>query len=427
MRVAIPVLLLMATSIPAAARVISYAPVTNRVAVPVQQPRTSPLFALVESETGMFWGPWGGPSTDGFPYQAGLFGRLVVHDVSGRAEPRVVLPVEGEEARFLAVACRPGTDGGLRILAVTDTDPSGKAPRGTMRALFSRDGGVAWSPLDVAPEAAAAVAWNGWSPWGGVDFGGPLVRGRDPVVRLGPDVTPFVLVLGDASRDGSGSILAVDDDGTVRTLAEVSAREGDGTGGARLVGTSLSGHEVLGVGRIRAPGTGPAKPPHALWRIGAAGGVEKLLDLAAASPVLEGWLTAGGSAYLETLAPKDAVPVPFPSPRALYLLKEGALQEIAVAPSPTSDWSLHLSGLFAIPTADHEGAWVLRRGPGKPTVLARHGAAAGSSRCGATRRPRRSKRCTRAPPVRGSSSRSTGRVRRWTSASSSTRPWPSGK
>jgi hypothetical protein len=377
MRVAIPVLLLMATSIPAAARVVSYAPVTNRVAVPVQQPRTSPLFVLVESETGMFWGPWGGPSTDGFPYQAGLFGRLVVHDVAGRTEPRVVLPVEGEEARFLAVACRPGTDGGLRILAVTDTDPSGKAPRGTMRALLSRDGGVTWSPLDVPPEAVAAIAWSGWNPWGGVDFGGPLVRGRDPVVRLGPDVTPFVLVLGDESRDGSGSILAVDDDGTVRTLAEVTAREGDGTGSARLAGTSLSGHEILAVGRIRAPGAGPAKPPQALWKIGAAGGVEKLLDLTAASPVFEGWLTADGSAYLEVLAPKDTVPVPFPSPRGLYLLKEGSLQEIAVAPAPTGDWSLHLSGLFAIPTADHEGAWVLRRGPGKPTVLARHGAAAG--------------------------------------------------
>ncbi len=378
MRLALPVLLLAATSIPAAARVVSYAPVTNRVAVPVQQPRTSPLFVLVESEAGTFWGPWGGPFTDGFPYQAGLFGRLVVHDVAGRTEPRVVLPVEGEEARFLAVACRPGTDGGLRILAVTDTDPSGKAPRGTMRALLSRDGGVTWSPLDVPPESAEAVASNGWSPWGGVDFGGPLARGRDPVVRLGPDVTPFVLVLGDARRDGSGSILAVDDDGAVRTIAEVSAREGDGTGGARLVGTSLSGHEVLAVGRIGAPGAaGPAKPQQALWKVRAAGGVEKLLDLTAESPLLEGWLTAGGSAYLEVLAPKGAVPAPFASTRALYLLKGGSLQEIAVSPSPSNDWSLHLSGLFAIPTADHEGSWVLRRGPGKPTVLARHGAATG--------------------------------------------------
>jgi hypothetical protein len=378
MRLAVPVLLLAATSIPAAARVVSYAPVTNRVAVPVQQPRTSPLFVLVESETGMYPGPWGGLPTDGVPYHAGLFGRLVIHDAAGLAEPRVVLPIEGEEARFLAVACRPGADGGLRILAVTDADPSGKAPRGTMRALFSRDGGAAFRPLDVPPGAAEAVAWSGWSAWGGVDFGGPLVRGRDPVVRLASDATPFVLVLGDGSGDGSGSILAVDDDGSVRTIAEASAREGDGTGGARLVGTSLSGSEVLAVGRIGVPGAAsPAKPPQALWRIGSAGGVEKLLDLADAGPALEGWVTQSGSAYLEVLAPKDTVPFPFASPRALYRLKGGTLEEIAVAPAPSNDWSLHLSGLFAVPTADHEGAWVLRRGPGKPTVLARHGAATG--------------------------------------------------
>lgn len=378
MRLAAAVLLLAATSTPAAARVISYAPVTNRVAVPVQQPRTSPLFVLVESETGFHPWHWGGPATDGFPYYAGLFGRLVVHDVSGGTEPRVVLPVGGEEARFLAVAARPGPDGGLRVLAVTDADPSGVAPRGTMRALFSRDGGTAWRALDVPPEAAAGVAGSGGSPWGGVDFGGPFARGRDPVVRLGPDATPFVLVLGSARRDGSGSILAVDDDGAVRTLAEVSAFEGDGTGGARLAGSSLSGHRLLAVGRVGAPGAaGPAKPPQALWRIDAAGGVEKLLDLTAASPVLEGWLTADGSAYLEVLAPREAVPHPFASSRALYLLKEKSLREIAVAPVPTNEWGLHLSGLFAIPTADHEGAWVLRRGPGRPTVLARHTAGTG--------------------------------------------------
>lgn len=377
MRLVMPVLLLAATSAPAAARVVSYAPVTNRVAVPVQQPRTSPLFVLVESETGFHPWHWGGPVTDGFPYWWGLFGRLVLHDVSGQTEPRVVLPTGGAEARFLAVAARPGPDGRLRILAVTDTDPSGAAPRGTMRVLFSRDGGESFAPLAVPSEAAAAVAWSGGSPWGGVDFGGPVARGRDPVVRLGPDGTPFVLVLGSERRDGSGSILAVDDDGAVRTLAEVSALEGDGTGGARLAGGSRSGHELLVVGRIRAPGGAPGRPPQALWRIGAAGGVERLLDLPAASPVLEGWLTAGGSAYLEVLAPRDAVPHPFASPRALYLLEGSALREIAAAPVPTDDWGLHLSGLFAIPTADHEGAWVLRRGPGRPTVLARHTAGTG--------------------------------------------------
>jgi hypothetical protein len=133
------------------------------------------------------------------------------------------------------------------------------------------------------------------------------------------------------------------------------------------------------VGRLGAPGAaGPGKPPHALWRARAAGGLEKLVDLAAETPAIEGWLTSGGAAYLEVAAwTGTPVPAPFHSTRALYLVEGGAVREIAASSVSTTDWSLHLSSLFAIPTADYEGAWLLRRGPGKPTVLARHTPAGG--------------------------------------------------
>jgi hypothetical protein len=366
-------------STPAAARVVSYAPVTDRIATPVQQPRTSPEFVLIESDNGPFWGPGGGPSGDALPWYGWLSGRLVVHDATGAREARIVLPKAGGDASFVAVAARPGTDGALRILALTDTDPAGTGPRGSFHLLFSSDGGSTWRELAVPPGTSAAVPHNWSTSWSGIDFGGPSGRGRDPVLRLGSDASPFLLLLDVPVRDGSGALVAVDDTGAVRVLAEVSAREGNGTGSARLVGTSRDGGEVLVVGRLQAPGAaGPGKPPYALWKVRAAGGLEKLLDLAAETPAIEGWLTAGGAAYLEIAAwTGTPVPAPFLSARALYLVEGGVAREIAASSVSSVDWSIHLSSLFAIPTADYEGAWLLRRGPGKPTVLARHSPAEG--------------------------------------------------
>ncbi len=379
MRLLPSLLLVVALAAPAAARVVSYAPVTDRIATPVQQQRSSPEFVLIESDHGPFWGPVGGPAGDALPWYGWLAGRLVVHDVAGAREARVVLPKAGEEAWFLAVAARPGKDGALRMVALTDADPAGASPRGTFRLLFSSDGGSTWEKLAVPSGTTAAVPQNWSTGWSGIDFGGPTVRGRDPVLRLGSETSPFVLLLDAPSRDGSGALVAIDESGAVRVLAEVSAREANGTGGARLVGTSRDGGEVLVVGRLGVPGAvGPGRPAHALWKARAAGGLEKLLDLATETPAIEGWLTAGGAAYLEVAAWAGALaPAPFHSTRALYLAEGGVAREIAASSVSTTDWSIHLSSLFAIPTADYEGAWLLRRGPGKPTTLARHSPAGG--------------------------------------------------
>lgn len=379
MRLLPPVLLVVALAAPAAARVVSYAPVTDRIATPVQQPRSSPEFVLLESDYGPFGGPMTGPPGDALPWYGWLTGRLVVHDVSGAREARVVLPKAGAEAWFLAVAARPGADGALRILALTNTDPAGTGPRQSFRLLFSADGGSTWRELAVPPGTRAAVPYNWSSGWSGIDFGGPTVRGRDPVLRLGPDASPFVLLLDSPAGNGSGALVAVDESGGVRVLAEFSALERDGSGSARLVGTSRDGGEVLVVGRLGAPGAaGPVNPPHALWKVGAAGGLEKLLDLAAGTPAIEGWLTPGGAGYLEVASwTGGPVPAPFLSTRALYLVEGGVVRELAASSVSTGDWSLHLSSLFAIPTAGYDGAWLLRRGPGKPTNLALHSPAGG--------------------------------------------------
>lgn len=373
MRRAVPAFLALVLAAPAAARVVSYAPVTDRVATPVQQPRTSSEFVLIEAAAGIWVGPAGGPAVDALPWYGWLTGRLVVHDATGSREPRVVLPKGGPEAGFHVAAARPGPDGALRILALTTADPTGLLPRDRFRLLFSRDGGATWVELPIPSGLVPAVPVNWTGVWQGVDFGGPVTRGRDPVLRLGNAVTPFFLLLSGAGRDGSGALVAVDDAGALRVLAEYTGWEADGSGGARLVGTSRDGGAVLAAGRLQPPGAaGPARPPQALWKVGADSGVEKLLDIPQAVPGLEGWLASGG-AYVEIAAWTGSVlPAPFGSSRGLYFVSGGEAREIAVSTVGTTDWTTHLTSLFAVPTADLEGAWVLRRGPGKPTVLARH-------------------------------------------------------
>ncbi|MFN7989395.1 MAG: hypothetical protein U0529_18105 [Thermoanaerobaculia bacterium] len=379
MRHTSPALLALLLAAPAAARVVSYAPVTDRIATPVQQSRTSPDFVLIEAKEGGYAGPVGGPVVDALPWYSWLAGRLVVHDATGGREARVVLPTGGPEAAFLAAAARPGADGALRLLALTNTDPTGLLPRSAFRLLFSRDGGSTWKELAPPEGLAPAVPSNWGSTWSGNDFGGPVVRGRDPVLRPGSDASPFFLLLASSARDGSGALVAVDDAGGVRVVAEFSAWEPDGSGGARLAGTSRDGSSVLVAGRVQPPGfAGPAKAAQALYRVGATGGVEKLLDLGAEVPAMEGWITSGGAAYLEIAAwAGSPAPFPFTSSRGLYFVEGGKAREIAASSVATLDWTVHLTSLFAIPTADGDGAWLLRRGPGRPTVLARHTPAGG--------------------------------------------------
>ena len=368
-----PLVVAASLSLPAAGRVISYAPVTDRIATPVQQGRTSPEFVLIEAREGGWLGPVDGPAADGLPWYSWLSGRLVVHDATGAREPRVVLPAEGPEAGFVTAAARRGPNGVLRIVALTDTDPAGTGPRSQLRLLFSSDGGAAWTQLSVPAGLATGVPYNWGTSWAGIDFGGPTVRGRDPVLRLGSDVSPFLLLLESAAGGGSGALVAVDDDGTVRSLADYAPWDQNGGVGARLVGTSFGGDAALVVGRLREPGASlPVEPPRALWKVRVTGGLEKLLDLGATVPSIEGWLTSTGAAYLEISDWSASVPPPFLSHRGLYLLDGNGLREVAASAVTPSSWNEQVSALFAVPTADGEGAWLLRRGPGRPTILAKH-------------------------------------------------------
>src|SRR5262245_21264541 len=84
------------------ARVLSYAPYTDRVAPPAVGLRLSRYFALVEAS----------PS--------GTFnrGQLVLYDSKGEEEPRVVYPQGGSDAFFYGTAVRQRPEEQPMILAV---------------------------------------------------------------------------------------------------------------------------------------------------------------------------------------------------------------------------------------------------------------------------------------------------------------------
>ena len=83
---------------------------------------------------------------------------------------------------------------------------------------------------------------------------------------------------------------------------------------------------------------------------------------------LEGWITPDGSVYLED------------SGRSLFLFREGTLTEVAtVLPGTTPPPSVQpgipppvSQSLFAVPTFDFSGAWIIQRGTSVPTILSRH-------------------------------------------------------
>ena len=364
MRLAVPLLLAASLAAPAAARVVSYAPVTNRYATPIHQPRASARFVLAESDVQSTW-----------YYSATPRGRLVIHDATGRDEPRVVLPTTGPEVLFSAAAARPGSDGILRMLALIDRSPQGVEDYSKKQLLYSRDGGGTWIevllPSGILPVVSAVA-----SPV--ADFGGPNARGRQPSLRLGSDATPFFLCLQKSAHGDDRAVVAVDDDGAARLLTEASMVSWpDGPGSQRgyvprFVGTSHDGASVLVVGGLPAPGA-PGQRSAGLWRVDASGGVERLAELPGALPSFEAWLTPGGLAYLDVDPwPGPAPTSPFHEGQGLYLVEGGVVRRIAAPVGDPPGSGQTGTELIAIPTSDFEGAWISRRGLGRPTTLARH-------------------------------------------------------
>src|SRR5205809_1632583 len=88
------------------ARVVSYAPYTDRISVPAMGLRLNRHFALVET-------------TNTSVFTAAGRGQIVLYDSKGEEEPRVIYPQDGSEVSFDGVAVRQRGDEPAMILAVT--------------------------------------------------------------------------------------------------------------------------------------------------------------------------------------------------------------------------------------------------------------------------------------------------------------------
>ena len=114
------------------ARVISYAPYTNRPSLPVIQSRTNRHFVLLESAS---------PQTSGSAY----WSDVVLYDSTGQEEPRVVYPAAGQVEYVSVAAVRE--EPGMRPAILVGIYASNYY--GVVVWKLSTDGGASWKTLSI--------------------------------------------------------------------------------------------------------------------------------------------------------------------------------------------------------------------------------------------------------------------------------------
>jgi hypothetical protein len=308
------------------ARVISYAPVTSRFAVPAVQRRDASRFVLLEDSR-----------------------QVVVYATAGADDPKVVLEASPATLQQITFAAANEVDGRLFILVGGNGDSSGT----TREFMVSSDGGASWN--DVGLPGGASLVSRPFRP----DVGGPVVRQRDAAVRLGGASHPFYLSVA-AVGTPAGSIFeihAIEGTGRATRLAWVSGHVGERFPAA-VVGSDLSGETLLVAGRVALV---DRDLPYGLYAISSSGSVTEIAPLPAGNPGLEAWIASDGSVYADSLG--------FGGPRSLIRFSGRRSEVIATLLPGTSGIG---ENFFAVPTAGYDGAWIVQRGAGQPTILAHH-------------------------------------------------------
>lgn len=325
MKRAASALLFLLCAVSAWARVISYAPYSDRISVPAFQARTNRHFVLMELST---------PSTINYlpVYNPTENGQLVVYDSRGLEEPRVVFPPDGTQAQIYVAAARE--DDSQLALLVQSTFDGGMNPQHKMAWFLSIDGGVTWKktalPDDIwAPYTSTTPYWYYY------DMGGPFVRSSLSAARIGTQDTPFVVSVNAVPATASG-IYSLSRNGTVKLLAPGAS--------ALLLGENVSRTRFLA-----------SFKPRIISIVELTGNTT---DVGSASdnPV-DGWIGPDGSAY--------AVAGYSPSTRNLRRFVNGTATSFNVARGGNS-------GYVAVPPADYNGAWIAERLTGMPTTLSRY-------------------------------------------------------
>jgi len=317
------------------ARVVSYAPYSDRVAFVGTQHRLNRHFAVVEGPNPVYYGPMVSPA----PYWNGYaYGQVVVYDFQGQDEPRVVFPQDGSLAAFALLAVRENAQHVPTLLIQTNSTLNGQNPQQQWIMMISSDGGTTWKHVLFPNE----TVWQLMST--APDLGGPYAHGRYSGVRIGTEQVPFIVTT-------SSAVYAITPDGVSRVLSPTTyAPYTIGTnrdGSLVLVRTSATTIAMLAVNPL-LPGQMPVVHPTIT------------VD---SSSYYEGWIGSDETVYLEALK----------TYRSLQVYRNGALTDIAAADGTGSD---QLS-FFAAPTFDYDGAWMIQRGVGKPTKLLHYTPAGG--------------------------------------------------
>lgn len=325
-------LLLLVCALSAGARVISYAPYSDRIAIPAFQSRTNRHFALVESANSA---TVGGAAPIAL---AQLSSQLVVYDSQGLEEPRVVFPPDGTTTQVAAAAVRE--DDSQLALIVQSTYDGGMNPQHRNVWFLSIDGGATWTKTALGDDAYPQ--YTSTSPyWGGYDIGGPNVRSEFSAARAATHDTPFVVVTNADLQ--TGGVWAVARNGSAKRLAAGLSTQ--------LLGENLARDHFL-----------VTVKPNEIGIVDLAGNYTSALSVI--DHPNEGWIGADGSIYL--------LGGSAPSNRYLRRFANGGVTYLST-PSGSSSYSF-----LAIPTADYSGAWTMERTTGLPTKLSLYTPAGGT-------------------------------------------------
>jgi len=301
------------------ARVISYAPYTNRPALPVIQSRTNRHFVLLESAS---------PQTSGSAY----WSDVVLYDSTGQEEPRVVYAAAGPGEYVSVAAVRE--EAGMRPSILVGIYTSNYY--GPVVWKLSIDGGASWKALSI-PQA-----YFDYQSSTAPDVGGPFTRGRYSNIRIGTGDVPFVISVRSASSPYATLLYAIRADGSVKPWTITGL----------LIGSNKAGDRFLVVNGAN------------VYSTDLDGNAIKLGQLNYGGALIDGWLTPDGAAYVN-IAVSNYVD-------RLWYLKDGAVQEVPVASDARFGGSSTGMRFFEIPTADYAGAWIVKGAPGKPTRLLMH-------------------------------------------------------
>lgn len=298
------------------ARVLSYSPYSNRAGTPAFQSRMADEFLLVEQPGTEFLSP-------GWVNE----GEVVLYDVRGLHEPRVIYPAAGEPRLGVSYAAYSAPTKRVLLQASVKFE--------SQPVTFLGDTeGKTWTRVPELDHTWTYVPEL-------YDRGGFYTRGLKGQVR---PVTSSKYLFAVETNMG---IWGVDASAHAKRLVPVTAQSWPA-----IIGNDATGRRLL----VRTPA-------HiAILDLE----TEALTDLGAVpgslSSDLQGWLAEDDRAYVIN---NDGFG------QSLYLYRKGAAVPVLVGSAAGIDL------FFGAPTHDYNGAWIVTGGPTKPTTLQRHTEAKG--------------------------------------------------